>query len=99
MTAILDRPGAGPPPETVAETDEYSCACAGYRRSNLMLMCLRCLDAYSSGLPLVLSGDRLQFEMQRVAKRLAVLLKGDQLLANLPVETVIRAAERSPDAA
>lgn len=93
MLAVIDRPGAGPPQEVVADTDEYSCACTGYRTSNLMLMCLRCLDAYSSGLPLVLSGDRLTFEMQRVARRLGVLLKGDPLLANLPIDVALRKAE------
>lgn len=97
MAAVLDRPGVPPPPADAMETEqyEYECACVGFRTLNLMLMCLRCLDAYSEGLPHVLSGQRLDYEMQRVAARLKVLLKDDPLVANLPVEAVINAAERS----
>lgn len=94
MAAVLDRPGVPPLPADATETERYECACVGFRTLNLMLMCLRCLDAYSEGLPHVLSGQRLDFEMQRVAARLKVLLKDDPLIANLPVETVINAAEK-----
>lgn len=93
MKAVLDRPGGSPPAEATTQEDVYECSCVGYVQSNLMLMCLRCLDAYSEALPLVLDGERLRFEMQRVAKRLAVLLKNDPLVANLPIEAVLNAAD------
>lgn len=74
---------------------EYRCDCAGFRSLVLEQMCLKCLEAYTGGLPHVLKEPQLGREMRRVAGCLARILKNDPLLGNLPLGAVLRAAERN----
>lgn len=95
MVAVLDRLGGSPLADVSdANGDDYRCDCPGFKVLDVMQMCLRCLEAYSTGLPHVLQGVGLHREMHRVATRLAVILRDDPLLANLPLSAAIRAAER-----
>lgn len=92
MQAVLDRPGPPVAPAGPTDEAEYRCDCSGFKELCVEKMCLRCLEAYSGGLPAVLQGAALEHEMRRVAGRLATILQDDPLMANLPVEVAFRVA-------
>jgi hypothetical protein len=59
--ATFDRPG------TESPVGAYACECDGFEQHRLEGMCLRCLNVYAEGLPLVLTGESLAREMRHVA--------------------------------
>ena len=76
-------------------TQEYTCDCAGFKSLQVDQMCLRCLDGYAEGLPLVLKGDALTTEMQHVAVCLKRIVAADPLLGEQFVHVGGRLPERS----
>lgn len=73
----------------------YSCDCAGFRDNWPEKFCLRCLEAWTGGLPAVLEGDALAREMRRAARILAARLREDPDIARKSLNTVLEAADRA----
>ena len=69
----------------------YVCGCPGYSSHVVEDMCLRCLDAYATGIQTLLSKQRLVVEMERVAR---ALLRHVQNGPRVSVDQALKAADR-----
>jgi len=92
---VIGSPPSRPPesPTVPGATATYECDCRGFRESNPVHFCLRCLTIWVEGLPGVFSGRRLEREMRRAASILARRIKEDPSLGRLSVRHALDVAE------